>query len=80
MQLRPGALQAITEDARNSFITCHDTLPSVTEGRNDPVICRGWWDGFGAGSATIQTLIKFYGEPIEVDPPAKEGGTGADEA
>ena len=72
MQLRDGALAQLSEDARDTFITCHDTLPSTTGGNVPPAVCRGWWDGYADESPVIQTLIMIYGEPVFVAPPSRE--------
>jgi hypothetical protein len=67
MQLRPGGLKALSEEARQSFVPCHDTLPWIAD--FGPSMCRGWYDGYADQSPTIQTLIEVFGEPVEVDPP-----------
>lgn len=67
MHLRDGALRQITDDARDSFITCHKTLPSVSD--VGPAVCRGWYDGHGATSRTMRALEALFGPPVEVEPP-----------
>lgn len=80
MHLAPGGLAAITAEARDTLITCHTTLPSVAPTGVLPAVCRGWYDGHGKRSRAIRIMTEILGEPVEVDPPSKEGGTGADEA
>jgi hypothetical protein len=67
MQLRDGALKALTEGAADTFVTCHDTLPNWSQ--EQPAVCRGFYDGYAEKSRTLQVLVPLFGGVELVPPP-----------
>lgn len=71
MHLRPGTVKAMVDEARNSFIPCHDTLPRVSD--TPPAVCAGWYECHGERSQTMQILTMLFGKPIYVAPAPRKG-------
>lgn len=70
MQLKPGRLKGITEDAlaEDSFIVCHQTLDSHIYG-TEPAVCRGFGENYSTNSLRIAERL---GIVTFDDPPKKE--------
>jgi hypothetical protein len=68
MQLRPGRLQQLVDDHRDSgtALVCHETIADEAE----PVLCRGYFDRYGAEAGSLQVLYRLGGHLRVVPAPA----------
>ncbi|WBB78580.1 HAD domain-containing protein [Micromonospora sp. WMMD882] len=73
MRLADGGLRDLVAEARQneSFVICHDTMPSHRGAGVKPAICRGFADRYS--TQALQVIARLLGF-IEVDPPGEEGG------
>jgi hypothetical protein len=75
MRLSDGRLHELVADTRTreSFIVCHDTLPSYLHPDTPPAICRGFFDRYS--TQALQIIERVFGF-VEVDPPGRTSTGG----
>jgi hypothetical protein len=82
MFLGPGRLKEVVDGnlEAGTLLTCHKTLPYSIE-KNDPAVCRGFWDSYGlmtAAGRVAQFVIGIIFVTIkeDVDEQHQEGPGG----
>jgi hypothetical protein len=69
LQLRPGRLADVVEQHRETgtALVCHETTHGAASAE---VLCRGFYDRYGADAGSVQVLYRLGGHVREVDPAA----------
>jgi hypothetical protein len=60
MDLVPGRLADLVETNRGGWLTCHQTLRSVTGRHDTAAVCKGWEDAYGLGEG-VTVLVAIFG-------------------
>ena len=65
MCLREGALADLVHANRGGWLTCHQTLPMVTNRWHTAAVCKGWAQAYGLGLVLTELVEAFGREEVE---------------